>query len=142
VVGLLFESGSKTPGSTISCEGWANPVAEPEIAVYFGTDVTDPGRVTEAISGVGAAIELADVDFPAEDIGEVYARNLFHRAVLLGPPDPSLRTIAGMRARVSRNGSVIADTEELEAVTGRLESNLGHAAALRLHHPPGRGATG
>jgi 2-keto-4-pentenoate hydratase len=132
VVGLLLESGNREPGSTVSCEGWVNPVAEPEVAVHFDSDVPDPDRVMGSISAIGAAIELADVDAPAENIGEVFARNLFHRAVVLGPPDPSLRNIVGMRAQVSRNGSVITDTEELEAVTGGLESNLGHVAALLL----------
>ncbi|MEX0863970.1 MAG: fumarylacetoacetate hydrolase family protein [Acidimicrobiia bacterium] len=132
LVGFLPESSRKAPGSTISCQGWVDPVAEPEIAVYLGSDVLEPDRVVESISGLGAAIELADVDSPVEDIGQVLEGNIFHRAVVLGPPDHSRvdGSVAGMRARISRNGSEIADTEDLEALTGRIVSVLGHTAAL------------
>jgi 2-keto-4-pentenoate hydratase len=132
LVGFLPESGRRAPGSMISCLGWVNPVAEPEIAVYLDRDVVEPDRVMESISGIGAAIELADVDTPVEDIGQVLEGNIFHRAVVLGPPDHSRvdGSVAGMRARISRNGSEIADTEDLEALTGGIVSVLGHTAAL------------
>lgn len=109
-------------------------MAEPEIAVFLGTDVEDPDRVVESISGLGPAIELADVDSPPEDIGDVLEGNIFHRAVVLGQPD-HLRvdgTVAGLRARITKNGSEIADTEDLEALTGGIASILGHVAGLLL----------
>jgi 2-keto-4-pentenoate hydratase len=81
---------------------------------------------------LGAAIELADVDPPPEDIGDVLAGNIFHRAVILGEPDPT-RTdggVAGLRARVARGSSELVDTSDLETLTGEIVSILGHAAAL------------
>lgn len=107
-------------------------MAEPEIAVHLGSDVEEPHRVAQSISGLGAAIELADVASPPEDIGNVIAGNLFHRAVVLGQPDRSWadEAVTGMRARVTGNGLEIADTEDLEALTGDIISIIGHAAGL------------
>ena len=134
LVGFLPESNVSASGVTISCRSWVNAVAEPEIAVYLGTDVEDPDRVVESISGLGPAIELADVDPPPEDIGDVLEGNIFHRAVVLGQSDHSRvdGTVAGMRARLTKNGSEIADTEDLEVLTGGIASILGHVAGLLL----------
>jgi len=132
LVGFLPESRRHRPGATVSCRGWVNPVAEPEIAVYLGRDVDDPARSAAAISGMGAAIELADVDPPPEDIGNVLAGNIFHRAVILGEVDPTRSSgdVAGMRARVRRDASELADTTDLEGLTGDIVTSLCHAAAL------------
>lgn len=132
LLGFLPESRSHPPGATVSCEGWVRAVVEPEIAVYIGRDVEDPSRAAEAVSGLGAAIELADVDPPPDDLELTLAGNIFHRAVILGDPDPGLSTLdVGMlRARVHVDGSEVADTTDLEALTGNLSDILGHAAAL------------
>ena len=132
LVAFLAESNVRPPGATVPCRGWSHPVAEPEIAVYLGSDVDEPDRVAESISGLGAAIELADVDSPPEDLEGVLEGNIFHRAVVLGPPDHSriFGSVAGMRARITNNGSEIADTEDLAALTGDLVSILGHTARL------------
>jgi 2-keto-4-pentenoate hydratase len=109
-------------------------VAEPEIAVYLDRDVEAPDRVGESISGLGAAIELADVDSPLEDIGRVLEGNIFHRAVVLGGRDNSRvgGGVLGMVARIVRNGSSIAAPENLEELTGGIVSILGHVAGLLL----------
>jgi 2-keto-4-pentenoate hydratase len=132
LVGFLPESRRHHPGSTVSCEGWANPVAEPEIAVYLGRDVDDPDLAADAIVAVGPAIELADIDAPPEDIGDVLAGNIFHRAVILGEPDPGRAggEVGGLQARVSRDGAEMADTSDPEVLTGDIVAILGHAAAL------------
>jgi 2-keto-4-pentenoate hydratase len=132
LVGFLPESRAHRPGATVSCQGWANPVAEPEIAVHLGRDVDDPDRVEEAISGLSAAIELADVDPPPDDIEEVLAGNIYHRALILSDPGPdgADAQLAGMRARVTKNGSEVADTADLESLTGELVPILGHTAVL------------
>lgn len=132
LVGFLPESRRHPSGASVSCRGWVNPVAEPEIAVYLGSDVDDPVRAADAISGLGAAIELADVDPPPEDIADVLAGNIFHRAVIFGEPDPTRSDggVAGLRARVTRGSSEMADTSDLESLTGEIVSILGHAAAL------------
>ena len=132
LVGFLAESNAKSSGAEVSCQGWVNPVAEPEIAVYLGNDVDEPDRVAESISGLGAAIELADVDPPPEDLGAVLAGNIFHRAVILDRPASSRSggSVAGMRARIANNGTEVADTADLEALTGNLVAILGHTSRL------------
>ncbi len=132
LVGYLPAARSRPSGSTVSCEGWARAVAEPEIAVYFGSDVDDPSRADEAISGLGPAIELADVNPPPEDIEETLAGNIFHRAVILGSPDAGLRPadLGGMRARVTKDSEPLADTDDLQSLTGNLVDIVRHAAGL------------
>lgn len=132
LLGFLPESRSHPSGATVSCAGWVRAVAEPEIAVYIGRDIEDPSRAADAVSGLGAAIELADVDPPPDDLEETLAGNIFHRAVILGEPDPGLSTLdVGMlRARVHVDGSEVADTTDLQTLTGNLSEILGHAAAL------------
>lgn len=131
--GFLAEATTFSPGSTVSCAGWGRPVAEPEIAVHIGRDV-EPGssHVAEAIAGIGAAIELADVHPPSEDIEEILAGNIFHRAVILGAAEPAraggIRD--GMRARVAQDGVEVANTGDLEALTGDLIEMVGHTATL------------
>lgn len=132
LVGFLPESRSHPPGASVSCKGWVRAVAEPEIAVHIGRDVDDPSRAAEAVSALGAAIELADVDPPPDDIEETLAGNIFHRAVILGEPDRGLSTldVGLLRARVHVDGAEVADTTDLETLTGNLGDILGHAAAL------------
>lgn len=134
LLGYLPQSGSHPPGSTVSCEGWVRPVAEPEIAIHIGRDVDDPAHAADAVSGLGAAIELADVDPSPEDLEETLAVNIFHRAVILGEPSPDLSPwdTSGLRARVSLDGEQVADTTDLETLTGDLPAILAHAAGLLL----------
>ncbi len=132
LVGYLPESKSRRSGATVSCRGWVNPVAEPEVAVYMGRDVEDPEHAAACVSEVGPAIELADVDTPPEDIESVLADNVFHRAVILGEPGPGAvgAGLEGMHARITVDGSPMADTDDLEALTGPVPEILAHAAAL------------
>jgi len=131
LVGFLTDATRYPSGATVSCEGWSNPVAEPEIAVHIG-EVVDPNDAGVAIAAVGPAIELADVHSPPEDIQEVLAGNVFHRALVLGEAAPTGAggISAGLSARVSCDGAEVADTTDLEALTGGLVAILGHAAAL------------
>lgn len=132
LLGFLPASQSHPPGATVSCAGWTRPVAEPEIAVHIGDDVDDPALAVEAVSGLGAAIELADVDAPPDDLEQTLAGNIFHRAVILGEPDPNLtpHDLTGMRATIAVDGREVAAPTDLEALTGTLVDILGHAAAL------------
>lgn len=132
LVGYLTESRTHAPGATVSVEGWNNPVAEPEIALVLGNDVDDPDRATEAVAAVAPAIELADVHPPPQDMAQVVAGNIFHRAVILGEPDRARAgaDISGLVARITRDGSEEAVVTELEALTGQLIPTLAHTARL------------
>lgn len=131
LVGFLPQSRSHPPGAAVPVRGWASPVAEPEIAVYLGNDVDDLNRVNDSISALGPAIELADVDQPPEDLADVLAGNIFHRAVILGEPVPSRDTdIEGLVAHVTCDGTEVARATDLEALTGELDAILAHTARL------------
>lgn len=133
LVGFLMDATTQPSPGTVSCAGWWHPVAEPEIAVHIGTDLENgSGDVAGAIAGLGAAIELADVHPPPEDIETILAGNIFHRGVVLGEPDPArsggIRD--GLRARVFCNEIEVANTFDLESLTGDLVEIVGHCAEL------------
>jgi 2-keto-4-pentenoate hydratase len=132
VVGFLTDATLHDSGSVVSCSGWAHPVAEPELAVYFGRDVDSPQLASETISEIGPAIELANVDPPPEDIGEVVAGNIYHQAVLFGEADERLPGIdvGGLDGRVERDGATVDRIDDLEALTGPIEVIVAHAAGL------------
>jgi 2-keto-4-pentenoate hydratase len=132
LVGFLTDATRYPSGATVSCEGWSNPVAEPEIAVHIGPEVVDPGHAGAAIDAIGPAIELADVHSPPEDIAEVLAGNIFHRALVLGETAPTRAggVLAGLRARIMCDGVEVADSTDLQVLTGDLVAILGHAATL------------
>ena len=130
--GFLPGSRKHPSGALVSVEGWTRPVAEPEMAVYLQDDVDDPDRVADSISAIGPAIELADVDKPPEDIAEVLAGNIFHKAVILGEADLARAggDISGVEARVSRGGEMVAATNDPQALIGELGPILTHTAKL------------
>jgi 2-keto-4-pentenoate hydratase len=135
LVGFLMQSAVVPPGSTLSLSNWKKPAAEPEIAVHLGKDLpAGSGRRTamEAIAGLGPAIELADVDHPSDDVEGTLARNIYQRHVILGRNDVTRAggILTGLTCRVLRNGTEIANTSELQALTGELIDIVRHVADL------------
>jgi 2-keto-4-pentenoate hydratase len=115
--------------------GWTKPVAEAEIAVHVSRDVpAAAGRAeaAEAIGALGAAVELADVDFPPDDVTAILASNIYHRAVVLGPPSEAGAggAVAGLSPRLLVNGEEAGSTDEPEALTGELIDLVRHLAGL------------
>ncbi|HTA58818.1 MAG TPA: fumarylacetoacetate hydrolase family protein [Candidatus Baltobacteraceae bacterium] len=138
LVGFLMADAVVPSGSTISFSGWKKPAAEPELAVYLGKDLAsgDDRRATmDAIAGLGAAIELADVDHPSDDVEGTLARNIYQRHVVLGGCDTKFAggSLSGLNARVFRNGAEMANTSEFEALTGELIAIVCHVANLLAH---------
>lgn len=138
LVGFLMEHAVVASGSTISFSGWKKPAAEPELAVYMGKDLAsgDSREATMgAIAGLGPAIELAAVDHPSDDVEGTLARNIYQRHVVLGERDAKHAggSLAGLNARVFRNGAELANTAEFEALTGELITIVGHVANLLAH---------
>jgi len=99
----LPDTGLLDTGSTVSLAGWTRPQLEAEVAIWIGR-------------GLGVAIELADIEFPPDDVERILAAGIYHRHVLLGPP--RARTLAGATARVTRDGEEVAATDDLTALTG------------------------
>jgi 2-keto-4-pentenoate hydratase len=138
LVGFLMANTVVPSGSTISLAGWKKPAAEPELAVYMGKDLVSGSErkaTMDAIAGLGAAIELADVDHPSDDVEGTLARNIYQRHVVLGGCDTKYAggSLSGMKARVFRNGAEMANTSDFEALTGELITIVGHVANLLGH---------
>jgi 2-keto-4-pentenoate hydratase len=133
LVGYLTDATLLPVGTSIAAGGWVNPVAEPELAVHIGADVPDQAeedQVRQAIAGIGPAIELADIDPPPDDIEEILAGDIFHRAVVLGKPDPALAggSIGGVTGGVTHDGVSLQPITEFEGLTGSLLDVLAHIA--------------
>lgn len=135
LIGFLTDAGLLSDGATVDTSGWTRPALEPEIAVHLGADV--PASATReaaaaAVAGLGAAIELADVDPELADVEEILAGNLYHRRVLLGPVDASRAgaNASGIRVSVANAGTEIAATDDPIAACGDLVDLVRHAAAV------------
>ena len=135
LVGFMTDATLLDDGDDIDISGWARPVAEPEIAAYLGSDLV-PGSghdgTRAAISAIGPAIELADIDPPPESVHEILVGNIFHRGVVLGPSDPR-RTgadLTGLEGRVRLDGREQARTDRLEDLTGGVVEVVSHLSDL------------
>jgi 2-keto-4-pentenoate hydratase len=134
VVGYLTSATDLASGAERSLAGTTRPAVEPEVAIHLGASVAagaDAGTVRSAIAGLGAAIELVDVDLPFEDLELIVAGNIFHRGVVFGPPDASRAggSLEGLRVRVTRNGAEEAAADVAEAGEDSVEV-VRHVASL------------
>ncbi|HTT33972.1 MAG TPA: fumarylacetoacetate hydrolase family protein [Methylomirabilota bacterium] len=138
LVGFLLQNAQLPSGSTVSISNWIKPAAEPEIAVYIAKDLpAHSSRETAiaAISALGPAIELADVDHPSDDVEGTLARDIYQRHIILGRADSARAggRLDGLVCRVIHNGSEIAhagDPKSLQALTGELIDIVRHTANL------------
>ena len=135
LVGFLMKEAVIPSGGTISTENWTKSAAEPELAVYLGQNLpagSDRATTMRAIAGIGPAIELADVDHPSEDVEGTLARNIYQRHLILGMCQASYAggVLKGTRARAEHSGAEIANTSDVEALTGELISIVQHTANL------------
>jgi 2-keto-4-pentenoate hydratase len=135
LVGFLMAEAVVASGSTVSLAGWKKPAAEPEIAVYVGKTLeagADRAATIGAIEGLGAAIEIADVDHPPEDVEGTLSRDIYQRHVVLGAcnVDHAGGKLTGLHGLVFRNDTEIANTSEFEALTGELIGLVSYVAEL------------
>ena len=73
-LGGLFRS--RVVSGAHSLAGATRPAVEPELVLEAGPDAS--------VARIGVALEVVDLDLPLDDIEEVVAANIFHRAVALG----------------------------------------------------------
>jgi 2-keto-4-pentenoate hydratase len=142
LIGFLLDRAVLPSGARVSVRGWHKPVAEPEIAVHIGRDLPADGSldtVRAAISGVGPAIEIADVDGPTDDVEAVLAGDIFQRHVVVGKADTTRAgaRLDGLQGRVVRSGQAIEVPADLEANTGRLVNIVHEVAGLAAHYGEG-----
>ena len=125
LIGFLTDKTILQTGASVSIAGWTKAAVEPEIAVYMGTDLSQsPDRETTkaAIASLGPAIELADVDFPPDDVETILAGNIYNRHVILGAKDPSRArcVLDGLIGKIYRNDDEYAVAEDPQSMTGDL----------------------
>jgi 2-keto-4-pentenoate hydratase len=133
LVGYMMEKSVVPNGSTVPVAGWAQPVAEPEIAVDMASDLEGGATRDAAMNAVGSlgpAIELADLPGPPSDVEAVLAGNIFHRSVILGPRDASRAGVKldGLAGLVFRRGAQAARQEDLQANIGNIVHIVAHVA--------------
>jgi 2-keto-4-pentenoate hydratase len=133
VVGFLMQRALLLSGSTVSLQGWAKPVAEPEIAVRMLRDLAG-GATAEtaaaAVKEIFPAIELADLN-PAptpDNIDAVLEGDIYQRHVILCGNTRAGAATAGLTSRVTRRGQEAARTTDPEALTGKLPDIVAHVA--------------
>jgi 2-keto-4-pentenoate hydratase len=139
LIGFMTDASVIADGSEVDITGWGRGVAEPEIFVVLGSDIdpsAGPDGARAAVSALGAAIELANIDPPPEDVEAILAGNIFHEGVVLGSGDPTRggADLSGLEARVTVDGKELHRTTRLEDLTGRVVDVLSHLAALLGGH--------
>jgi 2-keto-4-pentenoate hydratase len=133
LVGFLMTGALLRTGASIAIGQWTKPAAEAEVAVHMGRDLpggADRPAAAAAIAGLGPAIEIADVDFPPDDVERILAADIYQRHVILGPCDASRAgcRLDGLDCRVSRNGAEAARTSDPQALTGDYVDIVRHVA--------------
>jgi 2-keto-4-pentenoate hydratase len=133
LVGFFTDGALLQSGASISLAGWTKPALEPEIAIHMAAGLAggaDRDTAAAAIGGLGAAIELADLDTPLDDLEAVVAGDIFQRHVVLGPVDPSRAggDAAGVTATIQRNGAVDSTEDDPCSVVGNLVDVTRHVA--------------
>jgi 2-keto-4-pentenoate hydratase len=137
LAGFLTDATQLRDGATFSVDGLANPRLEPEVAVRLGAPIgpdATPGEVLDAVEAVAPAIEIVDLGV-ADDVEEVVAANIFHRAFLVGP-FRAATAFADTRVSVQVNGEELHANVDPTTLLGRLEDILaGMAWQLALAAP-------
>ena len=133
LIAFLMRKALLASGATVSLSGWSKPAAEPEIAVYVGTDLRAGGDredARKAIAALGPAIELADVDGPVDDVESILSGGIFQRHVALGPRDVTRAGVRldGLRGRLARSGRDLDVPADLESNVGDIVGIVSHVA--------------
>jgi 2-keto-4-pentenoate hydratase len=133
LVGYLMKGALLPSGATVNVKGWVQPVAEPEIAVRLGRTIAagaTPATARAAIASLEPAIELADFDpVPTVDnIEAVLAGDIYQRHVVLDGQQREGGDTGGLSSRVTRRGSLAAETADPQALTGQIPDLLVHLA--------------
>jgi 2-oxo-3-hexenedioate decarboxylase len=131
LVGHLVEGARLDSGATVAIGDWDAPKLEPEVAVHLAADVDASGgrdAVLAALGGLGAAIELVDLDPDADDPEDILARNIFQRAFLLGPAQ-DVGDTHDLHLTVEVDGEEAVDTGDITAATGDVFDAVASVAA-------------
>ena len=127
MVGFLTGNARLPTEGSVALQSFTRAASEPEIAVHMGADLgadADESTVRSAIAALGPAIEVADLNFPADDVERILAGNIYQRNVILGPADYSRAgaRLDGLSARLFQDGDLRAETNDMEANPGNIIS--------------------
>jgi 2-keto-4-pentenoate hydratase len=133
LIGYLMQGALLQSGAAVNLKGWAQPVAEPEIAVRLGKDIAPGVTAAEAraaIASLAPAVEMADLDPAAspDNIDAVLADDIYQRHVVLGAQSRSGGDTSGLTSRVTRRGKLAAEAADPQALTGKIPDLLVHLA--------------
>ena len=133
LVGFLLDTALLPNNAEVSLRGWQKPVAEPEIAVYLGRDIAagaDEQTARVAITALGPAIELADIDCAMDDVEAILSGDIFQRHVVLGSRDTTRAggRLQGLTAHVMRSDNDVPVPSDLEINTGGIVDIVRHVA--------------
>jgi 2-keto-4-pentenoate hydratase len=136
LVAFMTDALTLESGATVPSLAWTKPGLEPEIVVHIGQDLPGGSGLAgarAAIAGLGAGIEIIDVDDPSHELEHVVAGGAFFRSAVLGPVDTSRAggIVDGIHVRAVHNGAEVARTEDPAAVLGGdLPSLISHVSDL------------
>lgn len=109
LAGFLTEAsdaGAMTRADGLPIEDWRQPRLEAEVAVRLETDLeagADANAARQAIGTLAPAIEIVDLG-PADDLQQLLADNIFHRAYAIGPWSPGgARALADARLTITQD---------------------------------------
>lgn len=134
LVGFLMRSALVGSGSKIALSDFTKAAIEPEIAVYLGRNLdhgADRETIKAAISGLGAAIEIADVTFPPSAGPEkILAGNIYQKGVVLGAVDERRAgaRLDDLTATICFNRVEVDTPDDLESNTGPILDVVGVVA--------------
>jgi 2-keto-4-pentenoate hydratase len=132
LVGSLTARSLLEAPAGVSLSGWVNPVLEPEVAVHMGSDLPPGAHMAaaqDAVSDLGPALELADVDPPPRDVEQILAGNIFQRHVLVGPAESGVSP-GILRGRITGPGGGERVVDDPQATNGDLVGIVRHVADL------------
>ncbi|MDH5517781.1 MAG: fumarylacetoacetate hydrolase family protein [Gammaproteobacteria bacterium] len=90
MIGYLTTGRQIPNGGICHTSPQTNLLAEPEIALRIGADITrdtTPKQAQAAVNAVAPAIEIVDTSrTDSKQISEILATNLYHHAVIIGEP--------------------------------------------------------
>jgi 2-keto-4-pentenoate hydratase len=116
LVAGLRQGSQRNVGERASLGGGTRIALEAEVAVALCRDIASDDSdeaIAAGIEGLGPAIEIIDIDRSFDELEEVLAEGVFHRAVVFG----EMRTPAGgaslegVPARVELNGNLVVETD-------------------------------
>jgi 2-oxo-3-hexenedioate decarboxylase len=136
LAGFLTDATRVVDGGTFSINELTDPQLEAEVALRLGGSIAPtatPDEILAAINAVAPAIEIIDMG-PPEDLKELLAGNIFHRAYAVGPfVEATPATFDATWVSIYVDGSAVAADLTPAGVLGQVQDILsGMARQLPL----------